>query len=83
MKTLILLLSVAFLGVFGYIFAVNIKDSLDVNYLIFMSLLVILMLICIVISILNFPTIVRNKKRFKSLIYNSYSDVSEMRFDST
>jgi hypothetical protein len=48
-----LLLSVAFLES-SDIFAANIKDSLDVNYLIFMSLLVILMLICIVISILIF-----------------------------
>lgn len=74
MKTLILFLSVLFLMVFGYVFTNNIKDSNDTNYLIFMSLLIISMLICVVVFILNFPQINRSKRRFKSLIYNSYSD---------
>lgn len=74
MKTLILFLSVFFLMVFGYVFSNNIQDSNDTNYLIFMALLIISMLICIVIFILNFPNINRNKRRFKSLIYNSYSE---------
>jgi hypothetical protein len=74
MKTIILFLSIVFLALFGYIFAINLKDSSETNYIIFMSLLVILMLICVVVLILNFPIFSRNKRRFKSLIYNSYSD---------
>ena len=70
MKTLFSLLSNIASIAFGYTFISNLKYSLELNYIIFMSLLIILFFIFIILSILSFP----NKQKSKTLFYNSYSD---------
>ncbi|WP_026704266.1 hypothetical protein [Flavobacterium soli] len=73
MKTLSLILSIAVFFIAGYFFVVDFTASTEMNYLIYMSLLVILMLICIVGVMINLPLILRQRRQMKVLIYNSYS----------
>ncbi len=70
MKTLYLILSNAASLVFGYLFISNLKYSVDLSYIIIMSLLFILFFIFIILSVLSFP----KRSKSKSLFYNSYSD---------
>lgn len=70
MKTLYSLLANLASLAFGYVFVSNLKYSADFRYLIFMSLLAILVFIFIILGILSFPK--RGKTR--RLLYNSYSD---------
>ncbi|HEX8577441.1 MAG TPA: hypothetical protein VF677_14215 [Flavobacterium sp.] len=74
MKTFSLLLSVIVFTVSGYYFTTSLKYSLETNYVIYMLLLLILMLICVVGMIINAPSFMKNRRRMKELIYNSYSD---------
>ena len=74
MKTVILIVSLVFLIFFGYVFVINLNVDYTFNHLIFMTLLIILKLICIVVSILNFPKFTYKKRKSNSLTYNSYSD---------
>ncbi|WP_291086824.1 hypothetical protein [Flavobacterium sp. BFFFF1] len=73
MKTLSLMLSIGVFVVSGYFFINDFRDSAELNYLIYMSLLVILMLICVVGVMINLPMIIRQRRKMRSLIYNSYS----------
>ncbi|WP_298156959.1 hypothetical protein [Flavobacterium sp.] len=73
MKTLSLMLSIGVFVVSGYFFINDFRDSTELNYLIYMSLLVILMLICVVGVMINLPMIIRQRRKMRSLIYNSYS----------
>ena len=73
MKTLSLILSIAVFFIAGYFFVVDFTNSTETNYLIYMALLVILMLICIVGVMINLPMILRQRRQMKVLIYNSYS----------
>ena len=73
MKTLSLILSIAVFFTAGYFFVVDFTNSTETNYLIYMALLVILMLICIVGVMINLPLIIRQRRQMKVLIYNSYS----------
>lgn len=70
MKTLLLLLSNLASLAFGYTFVSNLKYSVDLNYLIFMSLLLILFFIFIILSVLSFP----KRQKSRSIFYNSYSE---------
>jgi len=73
MKTLSLILSIIVFFTAGYFFVVDFTNSTETNYLIYMALLVILMLICIVGIMINLPMILRHRREMKVLIYNSYS----------
>ncbi|MDR6967040.1 membrane protein DedA with SNARE-associated domain [Flavobacterium arsenatis] len=73
MKTLSLILSIAVFFTAGYFFVVDFTASTETNYLIYMALLVILMLICVVGVMINLPMILRRRREMKVLIYNSYS----------
>ncbi|RZK12626.1 MAG: hypothetical protein EOO46_02520 [Flavobacterium sp.] len=73
MKTLSLILSIAVFFTAGYFFVVDFTASTEMNYLIYMALLVILMLICVVGVMINLPMILRERRKMKVLIYNSYS----------
>lgn len=73
MKTLSLILSVIVFFTAGYFFVVDFTNSTETNYLIYMALLVILMLICIVGVMINLPLILRHRRQMKMMIYNSYS----------
>lgn len=79
MKTLFLILSNFASIAFGYIFVSNIKYSLDLGYIVFMSLLMLLFFIFIILSILSFP----KRQKSKRLFYNSYSDrrIKNQEFD--
>ena len=67
------MLSVVVFVASGYFFVTDFRESTELNYLIYMSLLVILMLICVVGVMINLPMIIRHRRKMKSLIYNSYS----------
>jgi len=73
MKILSLTLSLVVFTASGYFFVTDLRPATETNYLIYMSLLVILMLICIVGVLINLPMIIRERRRMKVLIYNSYS----------
>ncbi|HLN96457.1 MULTISPECIES: hypothetical protein [unclassified Flavobacterium] len=85
MKILSLVLSVAVFFTSGYFFITDFRASTDMNYLIYMSLLAILMLICIVGVMINLPLLLRSRRKVRSLIYNSYSKerVRNKQFDSS
>ena len=85
MKTFILLVSNSLLVFSGYVFFNNLKSSSETNYLIFMTLLILIILISLVISILTIFQLRLNKKRNKSLHYNSYSDrrIKDSEFDKS
>lgn len=73
MKILSLLLSVLVFFGSGYFLITDFKFSMELNYVLYMSLLVILMLICIVGVLINYPLLLQQRKNVKSIIYNSYS----------
>lgn len=73
MKTLSLILSVVVFFTAGYFVITDFAYSTETNYLIYMSLLIILMLICIIGVMINLPDIIRQRRKMRVLIYNSYS----------
>ncbi len=73
MKIFALILSIVVFFGAGYFLITDFRFSLELNYLIYMSLLVILMLICIVNILLNYPFLIIKRKKITSIIYNSYS----------
>ncbi|HEX8270250.1 MAG TPA: hypothetical protein VF581_10200 [Flavobacterium sp.] len=84
MKSLSLLISSIVLVIAGYFFTVDFKYSSESNYLIYMSMLLILMFICILGIVINLPMINTGRKKVRTLIYNSYSDkrIKNKSFDS-
>ncbi len=70
MKTLYSILSGLVAIAFGYVFVINLRNSFEFNYIIFMSLLAILFFIFVIISVLSSP----RRQRSRSIFYNSYSD---------
>ena len=74
MKIATLILSmVVFFGA-GYFLITDFAPSLEMNHILYMSLLVILMLICIVGILINYPYLVQQRRNVKTIIYNSYSN---------
>ena len=84
MKSLSLIISSIALLVAGYFFAVDFKFSTESNYLIYMSMLLILMFICIIGIVINLPMLHLGPKKVRTLIYNSYSEkrIPNKSFDS-
>ncbi len=74
MKIVSLILSLLVFGASGYFFVNDFTNSTEINYLIYMSLLVILMLICVVGVLINLPYIIKQRRKVKNLVYNSYSE---------
>jgi cytochrome bd-type quinol oxidase subunit 2 len=73
MKILSLILCVlVFLGA-GYFLIIDFQTSLEMNSILYMSLLVILMLICVVGVLINYPLLMQQRKNVKTTMYNSYS----------
>lgn len=85
MKILSLVLSVAVFFTSGYFFITDFRAAADMNYLIYMSLLAILMLICVVGVMINLPLLLRSRRKVRSIIYNSYSQnrIPNKSFDSS
>jgi len=84
MKVLSLLLSIVVFTAAGYFFVIDFRESTELNYLIYMSLLVILMLICVVGIMINLPIILNERRKMRVLIHNSYSKkrIANKSFDS-
>ncbi len=74
MKILTLILSIVVFFGAGYFFISDFQLSLELNYVLYISILVILMLICIVGVLFNFPLLIEQRKNVKSIIFNSYSN---------
>ena len=58
----------------GYFLIVDFRPSMEMNFLIYISLLVILMLICVVGVLINYPLLMQQRKNVTTIIYNSYSN---------
>ncbi len=74
MKIVSLILSIVVFFGAGFFLITDFRPSSELNFLIYMSLLVILMLICIVGVLINYPIILQQRKNMKTIIYNSYSN---------
>ncbi len=74
MKIVSLILSIVVFFGAGFFLIADFRPSMEMNFLIYMSLLVILMLICIVGVLINYPVLVQQRKNVKTIIYNSYSN---------
>ena len=74
MKNLTILISTIVFVFSGYYFASNLRYSTDLNYIVYMSTWLVLMLISLIGIVYNIPALNRRKRRFKNLIYNSYSE---------
>lgn len=74
MKIATLILSIVVFFGSGYFLITDFRPSLEMNYILYMSLLVILMLICIVGILINYPYLVQQRRKVKTIIYNSYSN---------
>lgn len=70
MKTLLLIFSGIASFLVAYVFVINLKYSFELNYILFMSLLILLFLVFITLSILIYT----KKTKSKTLFYNSYSN---------
>lgn len=74
MKILTLILSTSIFIVAGFYLFSDFKISDDANYNIYLCLLIILMLICILGILINLPFLLSEKKKNRTIMYNSYSD---------
>lgn len=83
MKILSLILSIVVFFGAGFFLIADFRPSMEMNFLIYMSLLVILMLICVVGVLINYPILLQQRKNVKTIIYNSYSSkrISNKEFD--
>lgn len=70
MKTFALLLSSAVFMASGYFFIADLNQSVDLNHVIYLSMLIVLMLICALGIGLNLKLIIAEKKRVKKYIVN-------------
>ena len=84
MKRLLLILSSAVFAFAGYYFVRNLKYSTDSNYIIYMSIWLVLIIISLVGIVYHLPMIKKHKRRVKNLMYNSYSErrVRNREFDT-
>lgn len=74
MKNIALIISGIVFIFSGYYFGNNLKYSTDLNYIVYMLTWFVLVLISLIGIIYNIPALNNRKKRFRNLIYNSYSD---------
>ena len=73
MKTFSLIISLSVLMISGYFLVTDFKISDEANHLIYMSLLLVLMLICVVGILINMPIILTQKRRMRQFVYNKFS----------
>ena len=85
MKTFTLILSTSLLFFFSYVFFTNFKSSNEINYLLFMILLLVSISICIISCVICVYQLIYSKKRSKTLHYNSYSErrIKNSEFDKS
>ena len=75
MKTFALLLSSVVFLASGYFFIADLNQGIDLNHIIYLSMLVVLMLICLLGILLNAKLLMIEKKRVKKYL----SGLSEKR----
>ncbi|RZJ28633.1 MAG: hypothetical protein EOO48_09375 [Flavobacterium sp.] len=73
MKALSLIVSLAVFLVAGYYFVSDFSFSAESNHLIYMSLLVVLMMICIIGILINMPIIHRERRKMKVFVYDRFT----------
>ena len=73
MKALSLIVSVAVFMVAGYYFVSDFSFSAESNHLIYMSLLLVLMLICVIGVLINMPIIHRERRKMKVFVNDRIS----------
>ena len=85
MKTFTLILSSTLFLFFSYLFFTNFKSSDEVNYLLYMALLLVSISICTISCVITIYQMILSKKRNKALHYNSYSKsrIKDSEFDKT
>lgn len=76
MKAIALAASMISFLVSGYFLFTDVDLSIGINEYIYMSLLLILMLICVVGILINAPLIVREKRRMKAMMYKNLSNAA-------
>lgn len=83
MRIFAFLLSVVALIASVYFFITGFKWSLETTHLIYEAMLLTLIFICILGLVVNYP-FNRTKKKFRTMIYNSYSvnRIRNKQFDS-
>lgn len=74
MKIASLILSIVVFFGAGYFLITDFTPSLEMNNILYTSLLVILMLICIIGILINYPYLVQQRRKVRTIIYNSYSN---------
>ena len=67
MKALSLIISTIVFFASGYFFVSEFNFSGELNHVIYMSLLLTLMLVCVVGFLINIPLIIQERKRVKNL----------------
>lgn len=85
MKTFTLILSTILLFLFSYVFFTNFNSTSQVNYLLYLAIVLVSMAVCIISSIICVYQLVNSKKRSKMLHYNSYSErrIKNSEFDKS
>lgn len=73
MKKFLLIISLAVFAFSGYYFASSLRYSTDMNYIIYMSTWLVLILISLIGIVYNLPAMLHHKRQVRNLIYNSYS----------
>ncbi len=73
MKTFSLIISLAVFMISGYFLIADFRITDEANHLIYMSLLLVLMLICVIGILINMPLILREKRRMRMFVYNKFS----------
>lgn len=73
MKIATVILSTIMFFIAGNFLFIDLQPSSEINSFIYISLLVILMLICVVGVLLSYPLLILSRKNSKTIIYNSYS----------
>lgn len=71
MKLFTLILSVSVFFIAAYFFATDFTFSSEINHIIYMSMLLILMCICVIGIIINVSLIRIGRKKMRTLIYNN------------
>ena len=69
MKALSLIISTIVFFASGFFFISDFNLSGELNHVIYMSLLLILMLVCVIGFLINIPLIIQERKRVKNLAY--------------
>lgn len=73
MKIVSLFLSIFVFGIVAYFFVVDFRNSFELNYIIYMSLLLILMSICVVGIMINLPLLIRGRRKMNVFLYSNFS----------